>query len=68
MVAFRGAVYAWVLHKKGPVFVAMFKPVGIVIAVIMGVTFLGDKLHVGRYDFNSTLVRLFLESIDPIQK
>ncbi|RVX10515.1 WAT1-related protein [Vitis vinifera] len=41
VVALRGAVYAWVLHQKGPVFVAMFKPAGIVIAVIMGVTFLG---------------------------
>ncbi|KAJ9709040.1 hypothetical protein PVL29_000833 [Vitis rotundifolia] len=50
VVALRGAVYAWVLHQKGPVFVAMFKPAGIVIAVIMGVTFLGDKLHLGRYD------------------
>lgn len=47
VVALRGAVYAWVLHQKGPVFVAMFKPAGIVIAVIMGVTFLGDKLHLG---------------------
>lgn len=47
VVALRGAVYAWVLHQKGPVFVAMFKPVAIVIAVVMGVTFLGDVLHLG---------------------
>lgn len=34
-------------RKKGPLFVAMFKPVGIVIAAIAGAIFLGDKLHVG---------------------
>lgn len=37
----------WCNHKKGPLFVAMFKPVGIVIAAIAGAIFLGDKLHVG---------------------
>ncbi|RVW47238.1 WAT1-related protein [Vitis vinifera] len=47
VVALRGAVYAMGSAPKGPVFVAMFKPAGIVIAVIMGVTFLGDKLHLG---------------------
>ncbi|GKE68057.1 WAT1-related protein isoform X2, partial [Tanacetum coccineum] len=38
----------WVLRLKGPVYVAMFKPLTIVIAVIMGVLFLGDSLHLGR--------------------
>ncbi|KAA8540850.1 hypothetical protein F0562_024813 [Nyssa sinensis] len=37
----------WCIHKKGPVFVAMFKPLGIAIATLMGVIFLGDTLHVG---------------------
>ncbi|KAI3941516.1 hypothetical protein MKW92_045297 [Papaver armeniacum] len=37
----------WCLRKKGPVFVAMFTPVGIVVAAIMGVIFLGDTLHLG---------------------
>lgn len=37
----------WCNRKKGPLFVAMFKPVGIVIAAIAGAIFLGDKLHVG---------------------
>lgn len=37
----------WCNRKKGPLFVAMFKPVGIVIAGIAGAIFLGDKLHVG---------------------
>lgn len=56
MLAFRGTAHAWVLHKKGPVFVAMFKPVAIVIAVVMGVTFLGDVLHLGRYNSLSSIL------------
>ncbi|KAJ0692608.1 putative EamA domain-containing protein [Helianthus annuus] len=45
-VVFRSTI-TWCLEKKGPVFVAMFSPLSIVIAVIMGVTFLGDSLHLG---------------------
>ncbi|KAL4307322.1 hypothetical protein AHAS_Ahas16G0266700 [Arachis hypogaea] len=41
------AVHTWVLRIKGPVYVAMFKPLSIVIAVAMGVMFLGDSLHLG---------------------
>ncbi|RWR72848.1 WAT1-related-like protein [Cinnamomum micranthum f. kanehirae] len=37
----------WCINKKGPIFVAMFKPLGIAIAAIMGAIFLGDTLHVG---------------------
>lgn len=37
----------WCLKKKGPVFVAMFNPLSIVIASTMGVIFLGDSLHLG---------------------
>lgn len=40
-------VTAWCIHKKGPVFVAIFKPVGIATAAFLGVIFLGDTLHVG---------------------
>ncbi|KAF3444689.1 hypothetical protein FNV43_RR14382 [Rhamnella rubrinervis] len=40
-------VHAWALHLKGPVFVAMFKPLSIAIAVAMGVMFLGDTLYLG---------------------
>ncbi|KAF6168730.1 hypothetical protein GIB67_013112 [Kingdonia uniflora] len=46
---FRTSIYTWGIHKKGPLYVAMFRPIGIVIAVVMGVSFLGDTLHVGRY-------------------
>ncbi|GAV81016.1 EamA domain-containing protein [Cephalotus follicularis] len=37
----------WCIRKKGPVFVAMFKPIGIAIAVFLGIIFLGDTLYVG---------------------
>ncbi|KAE8668252.1 leucine-rich repeat receptor protein kinase EXS [Hibiscus syriacus] len=46
-VAFRSVVHKWALRKKGPIYVAMFKPLGMVIALAMGVTFLGDKLYLG---------------------
>ncbi|KAK1564807.1 hypothetical protein Q3G72_012073 [Acer saccharum] len=41
------SVLAWCICRKGPVFVAMFKPLGISIAAFLGVIFLGDTLHVG---------------------
>ncbi|CAN0857384.1 WAT1-related protein At3g28050 [Linum grandiflorum] len=41
------SVHTWALRIKGPVFVAMFKPLSIAIAVAMGVMFLGDTLHLG---------------------
>ncbi|KAM5581581.1 WAT1-related protein [Rosa sericea] len=40
-------VHTWTLRVKGPVYVTMFKPLSIAIAVVMGVTFLGDTLHLG---------------------
>uniref|UniRef100_A0A2P2JFN3 WAT1-related protein n=1 Tax=Rhizophora mucronata TaxID=61149 RepID=A0A2P2JFN3_RHIMU len=40
-------IHTWALHLKGPLFVAMFKPLSIAIAVAMGVMFLGDTLHLG---------------------
>ena len=43
-------VHTWALRLKGPVFVAMFKPLSIVVAIVMGVLFLGDSLYLGRYD------------------
>ncbi|KAK4847135.1 hypothetical protein QYF36_026005 [Acer negundo] len=41
------AIHTWGVRVKGPVYVAMFKPLSIVIAVAMGVMFLGDTLHLG---------------------
>ncbi|KAJ0112992.1 hypothetical protein Patl1_02699 [Pistacia atlantica] len=44
---FRSSVIAWCLYKKGPVFVALFKPVATVIAVFTAVVFLGETPHLG---------------------
>ncbi|CAN0857398.1 WAT1-related protein At3g28050 [Linum grandiflorum] len=41
------AAEAWVLPVKGPVYVAMFTPFSMVIAVAMGVMLLGDTLYLG---------------------
>ncbi|XP_074309824.1 WAT1-related protein At3g28050-like [Silene latifolia] len=38
---------AWCLRRKGPVFVCMFKPLGVAIAAIAGVVFFGDTLYLG---------------------
>nr|GEV32739.1 WAT1-related protein At3g28050-like [Tanacetum cinerariifolium] len=45
--AIRSSVITWCLCKKGPVYVSMFKPISMVMAVIMGIMFLGDVLHIG---------------------
>ncbi|XP_071704062.1 WAT1-related protein At5g40240-like [Rutidosis leptorrhynchoides] len=45
--AFHSSIVTWCLRKKGPVFVTMFSPFSIVTALILGVTFLGDSLHLG---------------------
>ncbi|KAK8673536.1 hypothetical protein V6N13_111865 [Hibiscus sabdariffa] len=44
---FRIAIHTWCLQKKGPVYVAMFKPLGIPVAVVLSVTFLGESLFLG---------------------
>ncbi|XVF58111.1 hypothetical protein PTKIN_Ptkin07bG0036700 [Pterospermum kingtungense] len=44
---FRIGVHTWCLYQKGPVYVAMFKPLGIVIAVFLTVMFLGETLYLG---------------------
>ncbi|KAL4279787.1 hypothetical protein GQ457_03G007840 [Hibiscus cannabinus] len=46
-VAIRSVVHKWALRKKGPIYVSMFKPLEMVIALAMGITFLGDKLYIG---------------------
>lgn len=38
---------AWCIHKKGPLFVAMFKPLSIPIAALVAFIFFGEPLHVG---------------------
>ncbi|KAL3526441.1 hypothetical protein ACH5RR_011097 [Cinchona calisaya] len=40
-------VHTWGLHVKGPVYVAMFKPLSIALAAVLGFIFLGDNLYLG---------------------
>nr|XP_043620306.1 WAT1-related protein At3g28050-like [Erigeron canadensis] len=44
---FQVTIGAWCVKMKGPLFVAMFHPLGIVIAAILGVIILGDGLYLG---------------------
>lgn len=41
------SVHSWALHLRGPVYVAMFKPLSIAIAAALGVIILGDTLYLG---------------------
>ncbi|XP_059316566.1 WAT1-related protein At3g28050-like isoform X1 [Lycium ferocissimum] len=45
--AFQVSVMFWCIRRKGPLFVAMFHPLGIVIAVALGIIFLGDIFYLG---------------------
>lgn len=44
---FGTVIHTWGLHVKGPVYVALFRPLSIAIAAILGVIFLGDNLYLG---------------------
>ncbi|CAF1860103.1 unnamed protein product [Brassica napus] len=46
-VIFSALTHTWGLHLKGPVYVSLFRPLSIAIAVAMGAIFLGDALHLG---------------------
>lgn len=43
----RIGVHTWCMQRKGPVFVAMFKPLGMIVAVVLLVSFLHDSLYLG---------------------
>ncbi|QCD90604.1 WAT1-related protein [Vigna unguiculata] len=47
VICTRGVVDAWACRKMGAVYAAMFSPIGIVIALAMGIVFLGDTLYLG---------------------
>ncbi|KAJ0537281.1 hypothetical protein HanHA300_Chr08g0261741 [Helianthus annuus] len=53
---FQITIGAWCVKMKGPLFVAMFHPLGIVIAAILGVIFLGDSLYLGCLIGSSVIV------------
>ncbi|XVF60367.1 hypothetical protein PTKIN_Ptkin08bG0039500 [Pterospermum kingtungense] len=44
---FDSAVHIWGVRLKGPVYVASFRPLSIVIAAVMSAIFLGDDLYLG---------------------
>lgn len=50
MVAIRSVTHTWVCKTKGPLYISMFKPLGMIIASAMGVSLLGDTLYLGRYE------------------
>ncbi|KAH9742066.1 WAT1-related protein [Citrus sinensis] len=45
--SFNTIIHTWGLRLKGPVYIAIFKPLSVVIAAITGIIFLGDTLHLG---------------------
>ncbi|XVF60359.1 hypothetical protein PTKIN_Ptkin08bG0038800 [Pterospermum kingtungense] len=45
--SFSAIVYTWGVRLKGPVFVAIFRPTSIVIAVVMSAIFLGESVYLG---------------------
>ncbi|KAG5019894.1 hypothetical protein JHK87_015749 [Glycine soja] len=44
-VSLRIIVHIWVMSKKGPLYVAMFNPIGIIFAIIMGIGFLCGSIN-----------------------
>lgn len=43
------AVNAWCVESRGPLFVSVFSPVGLVIVALIGSFLLDETLHLGRY-------------------
>ncbi|CAA0833103.1 WAT1-related protein [Striga hermonthica] len=60
--AFQVSVNVWCLRKKGPLFVAMFHPLSIVIAAALGFIFSGDILYVGSL-VGSTIIVIGFYSV-----
>ncbi|CAN6831869.1 unnamed protein product [Brassica oleracea] len=54
---FSALTHTWGLHLKGPVYISLFRPLSIAIAVVMGAIFLGDALHLGRISENLDIMR-----------
>ncbi|XP_021656769.2 WAT1-related protein At5g40230 isoform X2 [Hevea brasiliensis] len=46
-VSLRNVVHTWACGEKGPLYTAMFKPLGMIIAIFLGISFLGDTLYLG---------------------
>lgn len=46
----RSRVQVWCMQLKGPLYVPMFKPFGIIYASFFGITFFGNSIYYGRWD------------------
>ncbi|XVF16468.1 hypothetical protein REPUB_Repub10bG0033400 [Reevesia pubescens] len=46
-LSFSSVVHTWGVRLKGPVYVAIFRPLSIVFAAVMSAIFLGDALYLG---------------------
>ncbi|XVE67979.1 hypothetical protein DITRI_Ditri09bG0031500 [Diplodiscus trichospermus] len=46
-LSFGNGVHTWGVRLRGPVYVASFRPLSIVIAAVMSAIFLGDELYLG---------------------
>ncbi|KAL2546982.1 WAT1-related protein [Forsythia ovata] len=44
---FQVSVIMWCMRRRGPLFASMFHPLGVVIAIAMGVIFLGEAFYLG---------------------
>ncbi|KAJ8773645.1 hypothetical protein K2173_005891 [Erythroxylum novogranatense] len=44
---FRDSIASWCVSKTGPVYVTMFKPLGLIFAIVMDSIFLGDSVSLG---------------------
>ncbi|XP_058776571.1 WAT1-related protein At3g28100-like isoform X2 [Vicia villosa] len=47
-IGVRYCLQTWCVQRAGPLFCAMFKPIGIIFTVFLGFIFLGDDFYLGR--------------------
>ena len=62
MVTTRSMANIYACRRKGPVFVAMFTPFGMVIALVMGLLFLGESFSLARYTHVLCVMYIFTEN------
>ncbi|CAA2971475.1 WAT1-related At3g28050-like [Olea europaea subsp. europaea] len=44
---FQVSMIMWCMRRRGPLFASMFHPLGVVIAIVMGIIFLGEAFYLG---------------------
>jgi len=53
-------IHSWTVRHKGPLYLAIFKPLSILIAVVMSAVFLNDSLYLGWYVITHQLSSLII--------